>query len=442
MRWLRDPRVLVLLVALAVRAGYLATAEALPTRTPFDGYVEMASNILAGRGPTPSPPRHYHLRTPLYPGLIAAVWSVSPAASRFTALAALQAGLSVATCAVIMALVRPVAGLRTAVAAGLLFALSPSAVVYCGLVYTETLHLFLLSLAAVAAARLAWHGRTLDALAFGVLWGLLGLNRPEATYIVPVLALPALLGRAVPASRRLALAGLMLGANALMMAPWVARNHTVYGTFVLHTPSSGNGLYGGSFPYPPMYGRSWAPTPEGDVAYWEMPQYRAIVAPFWDREALARRGPWRDEILARSERDFLEIDARLKREALRQIAANPRLYAWNLAMHAYDLWGRPAAWAMVDAPRAARAAWYLGYLGLLAAVGLGLARLGRLPALALDPPARAVAGSWAGYLAWHTVVLLPMFTEPRYQAACAPFLVALAALGLTRGRTGSDAPPA
>jgi hypothetical protein len=64
----------VLLVCLAVRAGYLLTRAQLPPRAPFDGYMQIADNLLAGRGLTPAPLRHFHLRTPVYPLFVASVW--------------------------------------------------------------------------------------------------------------------------------------------------------------------------------------------------------------------------------------------------------------------------------------------------------------------------------------------------------------------------------
>lgn len=414
----------VMLACLAVRGGFALSADTLPTRPPFDGYLEIATNLLQGGGFGPVPTRLFHLRTPVYPLFLAGLWSGAPEGCRFQILAAAQVVLSAATCGLLWAMVRPVFGRGAAAASGLMFAASPSLTVLTTQVYTETLQFFLLTLAGITAARVVRRGRGADALAFGLLWGVLGMNRPEATYVTPVLLAPLLLNRAVGLRRTALALAVALLANAAVMAPWVVRNYRVYGAFVTHVPAAGSGIYGGSFPYPPMYGRCWAKTPAGDVAYWQMPQYRELLADFWDPVAMATRPDWADEIVARSERDFLAIDRRLGAEAKRQIAANPRLYAWNLAAHAVDLWGRPVGWSITKAGRAARAVWSVSYVALL-----GLAAAGTVLVVRHGRRIDLVALGWVAYPFWHTLVMLPINTECRYQAASVPFLLALAGCG-------------
>ena len=159
---------------------------------------------------------------PTYPIFVAAVWSLVKEPARFAALAGAQVGLSIGTCGLLMALTVPVFGRRAAKMAGLLYAFSPSYVAFCALIYTETLQMFLVALAALAAMRLSSRGKLVDALAFGTLWGILGLNRPESTYVLPFLVLPFVVSRQTPAPRKLAALAMMLAACATVMAPWVA----------------------------------------------------------------------------------------------------------------------------------------------------------------------------------------------------------------------------
>lgn len=413
----------VLVLALVIRLGYVLSLERLPAREPFDGYAQIAANLLEGQGLNPTTPRHFHLRTPTYPLFVAAVWSVVSEPARYAALAGAQVGLSVGTCGLLMAIMAPVTGHRAAKMAGVLYACSPSYIAFCALIYTETLQMFLVALAAYVASRLATRGKVIDALMFGALWGILGLNRPESSYVLPVLVLPFLLNKRTLALQKLCGLAVMLLACALVMAPWVARNYRVYGAFVLHVPQTGMGLYGGSYPNPPMYGRGWVRTEKGDVSYWEQPEFLELTAPYWDRAALAKRPGWRDEVLASRERDFLVIDRTLAAAAKRQIAAHPRTYAWNLMFHIYALWGRPAAWDTLDVG-SARFVWLGGYLVYLVLAGLGVVTVWR------DSRWNTLAMSWLGFATWSTVVLLPIVTEPRYQASAGIFLTGFAGAGL------------
>ena len=94
----------------------------------------------------------------------------------------------------------------------------------------------------------------------------------------------------------------MLATNVLVMAPWIARNYTVYGAFVPHVPASGMNLFGGSYPHPPMYGRGWyhAEGLDHDLAYWETPSI-ARSSPLLGPQGAAARPNWHEEVLARSE---------------------------------------------------------------------------------------------------------------------------------------------
>ncbi len=308
-----------------------------------------------------------------------------------------------------------------------MFAVSPSYTLFSALVYTETLHLFLLVLAILAASRLLRTGRALDSAWLGALWGLLGLNRPEATFLVPILALPFTLCRGTPGARKALVLAVMLTANVVVMSPWIVRNYKVYGAFVLHVPATGMNLFGGSYPNPPMYGRGWhhAPGLDHDLAYWETAEYLAIVAPYWDRAALATCPGWHEEVLARSERDFLAIDRALATARRRQIVEHPAMTARNLASHVAMLWARPAAWDVAKPGTILRLVWFGSHVGLL-----GLALLGGVIAWR-SGRLTGCAAAWLAFIGWHTLVILPIVTEPRYQASSAPFLFAFAGLAVS-----------
>ena len=117
-------------VCLIVRIAYLGTVDRLPPLGPYDGYVEIAQNILGGKGLSPTPLHQFFLRTPTYPLFIAGVWSVTPTSLRYLSLALVQVCLSVGTCVLIYALAYKLFCRRSAVAAAMLFALSPSYTIY------------------------------------------------------------------------------------------------------------------------------------------------------------------------------------------------------------------------------------------------------------------------------------------------------------------------
>jgi 4-amino-4-deoxy-L-arabinose transferase-like glycosyltransferase len=421
MKNLNRPLVSVFLLCLAVRGAYLLTLEHYPPRYPTDGYVEIAENILAGRGFSPTPLRHFYLRTPGYPLSIAALWSVVPASARFVALALAQVGLSAATCLVIYAVAASAFGARAALAAATLFALSPSYTLYCPLVFPETLFVFLMALAAAAAMALYRSPGPRAAVALGTIWGFAGLTRGEATFFVPLLVAPLVLSRSVGPGRKAKVLAALAGTKAAVMLPWVLRNLAVYGAFVMHVPVTGTGLFSGTYPHPPIYGRHWS----GSAALTETPEYREVVGPFWDREALEHPPGGRvEEVVVRRERDFVEVDKRLAKAAVANIYRYKKIQVRNVLYHLRGLWARPAGWGLDDPGRLAGSAWYALYLGFLGSAVVGVvaaARAGKLGG--------PVAG-WLLFLACHTALLLPYHTESRYQAAGAVFVFLFSGVGV------------
>ena len=123
-------------------------------------------------------------------------------------------------------------GRRTAIAAGLVYALDPLLVIASGLLYPEAIAA-LLSPAVVLAA---WDGADRDAvprsaLAGGLL-GLLALLRPVALILPPVVAGWIALTTTIRPRRRLAHAGALGLTFLLVLAPWTARNYRIHGQLV------------------------------------------------------------------------------------------------------------------------------------------------------------------------------------------------------------------
>jgi hypothetical protein len=415
---------LVLFLCLVLRLGFVLALEKHPPRVPTDGYIEIAENILAGQGFSPTPLRHWSFRTPGYPLFIAAVWGLVPTAARYVALELAQVGLSVITCGLLFLLADDVFGRRAAWIGAVLFAVSPSSIVFCALTVTESLHVFWIALAALIALKVFQSPHALTAVGLGLIWGLAGLTRPEATVLVPLLLLPVLGARhlGVPAKVKVCSAAAL--AKLAVMAPWVARNFLVFGGFVLHVPLGGDNLFRGTYPHPPMYGRGWHGTGPQMIHVNQSPEYRAITDPFWDPRFRSLQTKLVDaDVVTRSERDTLEVDRRLAAAAWSHIRNYKLTQIRNILYHIYGMWGRPAAW---DNALAApiRLAWYASYLAFLGLFVLGVLVAWKSGQLGLVPL------SWLILMAASVGLFLLFAAESRYQATSWVFLAMFSGLGL------------
>ena len=123
------------------------------------------------------------------------------------------------------------------------------------------------------------------------------------------------------------------------------------------------------------------------------------------------------------ERDFLELDRRLSLAAKNHIKDYPFIQVRNVMAHLAALWRRPAAWSSTMAPPL-KLAWFGAYLAFLMLSVLGIFTAWRTKKLGVIPL------NWLILIACHTTLLLPICTEPRYQATPAIFLYIFAGLGV------------
>jgi 4-amino-4-deoxy-L-arabinose transferase-like glycosyltransferase len=193
-------------------------------------YVSTAMNAFSGRGFFPE---YNHLADgvyvppPLQSLFVLAVYTVSGRVLDLfwvTAVQSLIAGLTIVFSAEIG---RMLAGARAGILAGLLVALYPAFVYWSGVLTTESNYLFLLSLAVLLVCRFAQTSSIRSAIGAAMALGFLDLQRVNALYLGPLLALFAarklgLKRSAIPAIAFLAL-------PFLVVAPWLARNLSVYG---------------------------------------------------------------------------------------------------------------------------------------------------------------------------------------------------------------------
>lgn len=271
-------------VALLARLVWLSHAHVTQT-SDFATYHRHALMIIEGRG-LPDPYRGVGLPL-LLAGLYALVGPSAQAATvAFAALGAIAAG-------VLTALARLIVSRPASVIAGLLYAVSPTALTYTTLLASENIAVPLtisaVTLIACAQRRRTYGARAAAAVLAGILVGCLVLVRPAGLmFALPCLALLIYDFR----QRRwfVSLSILFAAGAALPIAPWLLRNQQVYGAPVLATNGGANLLMG-------------------------------------NNDYNTHGGTWSPVLFDCGDANSLERDRVYREAALRWIRANPRRYA-------------------------------------------------------------------------------------------------------------------
>jgi 4-amino-4-deoxy-L-arabinose transferase-like glycosyltransferase len=222
---------------LAARVAY---ARTLPPLAPIEsvdaqGYHALAQNLLAGRGFTlnTAPPFVPDaIRTPLYPVLVASVYSLTgPVPSAVTQL---QALLDALTALVIVDVIRRLSGWAWwAWAAGLLYALNPTAWRFSHELLTETLLAAVLAWLVWAFVRYAHTRRGRWLVMAAALSTIALLIKPNVVLLPALLAVVvALLPAGGSGWRRLLPAMVVLVIAVVLVFPWLLRNRLVFGRWL------------------------------------------------------------------------------------------------------------------------------------------------------------------------------------------------------------------
>jgi 4-amino-4-deoxy-L-arabinose transferase-like glycosyltransferase len=229
------------LLALGVRLVYVASLPPGAITESIDalGYDQLARNLRAGHGLSlcEAPPYYpTNIRTPLYPVFVAAVYTL--AGERPVVVALVQAILDSVTTLWVGAIAMRLAGRRTGLIAATVYALSLGQVQFAGTLMTETLLAFLIALTVwiwmefIAPYQNAPRLRT--ALLCGALCALCALVKPNALALGAIWAAATLFALWQRTSRRaLMLAACVLIANVMLLFPWLARNHAIFGRWYL-----------------------------------------------------------------------------------------------------------------------------------------------------------------------------------------------------------------
>src|SRR4051812_7955767 len=408
--------VVVLLLALALRLGYVALTPGYAIVDDARDYDTHARSIAAGDGFArlgPGPSRVTAFRPPAYPILLAGVYALTGHETkadeqRVVAGRVANALVGTAIVALIGVLALQLFDRRIALAAMALAAVYLPLILVGGALMSEPLFAALLlgALTAAIAYRRSAHRLGWVVLA-GVVGGLTILTRANGLILLLPLALAVWDGR--PRWTRAALVppALLVAVALLTVAPWTARNEKVLGAFVPVSTQLGTslaGTYNDVARTDPVHPGAWR-------SLRRVPQYQYLTAP----------GPWRRIGEA-------ELERRLRAAALDYVDRHPAYVAdvafWN-TRRALDLaglsWARHTYSTVSVGPGWADAGVVCFWLvGALALAGALLTRAGRRTPL----PVVLVPA-----LLYLSVVFLA-FETPRYRTGIDPFVVLLAAVAL------------
>jgi 4-amino-4-deoxy-L-arabinose transferase-like glycosyltransferase len=304
-------------------------------------------------------------RVPFYSIFMAGVYTLF--GPQLFAVRMVQALLSTITIALTYVVARHVVSARGALFAAGIVAFYPALILYAAYTMAETLFT-VLALAAIALWLAQGKAPWWTALVAGVVVGAATLTRSVGLAVLAGILLAEVVSiirqRTLPDRVAIIRAPLLVAGCAIVLAPWVQRNYSIYERFIPTDTASGfNALIGN---YPGATGRHPG-----------IPAVEAAAKEYWSG---ARNDLERSEIGLRVARDYtLEHPARAFRLALLKVAylfgVEGREHAWG---YSYHLQGR----------RTANVVWVWGvaiivsfpFVMTLASIGLWRPGITRLPA--------------------------------------------------------------
>lgn len=245
----------IFLVALVPRILYVIQIETLPFSDMAD-YDRCAMNFLLGDGLIQSP-EYRAYRTPGYPLLLAAIYSVAD--NRYQAVYLMQCVLGALTAVLTVLLFlkcfpKIPQKMIFASVAGLIMALSDESIFYCGQLLTETLYTLLFVVWVLLLLRLRPRPQNWLLVTTAVLHGLLLLVRPVAGLYVILIAGFLYLrssrdeGNLARLSRSLLSFVVYMAVLIATILPWSIRNYVVTGYFIPLSTNDGVNFYIGHNP--------------------------------------------------------------------------------------------------------------------------------------------------------------------------------------------------
>lgn len=423
-RWVGPAAAIVVAFAVRVAAGFLLNVGSGGPRG-FDLYARMADGVVSGRGLGwdfyEDLGWKWANRAPLYPLLLAGVRALAGAPATHATIL-VQAAIGAAACGLPALLARRWAGPRAGTVALWAAALWPYSVLTDTGLVEHVLFAPLVLAAGLCVLRAADDGRDRTAFVAGIVCGAAALARITFVPAVGLLALPLVARRGLRPAVLLALG------TAVALAPWVIRNGRETGSYVLGS-DGGRALWIANAP------QTFTHYPSGSID---------------DTERFMVRDLPRAEIDALRALGEIEQDARFRRMALANIAADPPGVALGAARKCAALWSVVYNPAPIDA--AARRfggplrptevytkSWAAPARYAIHAVMMCALLAGVCAAVAKVPRVRADLGVVLALALAFTAVAAAFWGQPRYLAPLHGFGIALGAAAVVcRRRPGAD----
>lgn len=278
-RWRKRLPWLLLLVALALRLGFAAVQgidRPIPSGSDEAEYDTYAWNVAQGhgyRGMSPDVSDQDHLTAYRPPGpslLYAAIYRV--AGHRVALVRVFNCVVGAAACLLILAIGRRCFSEGVAVAAAAIWAVWPVSIYLSGSLLSDQLATFTLLWLVLAALQFAERPALPGALLAGLVLGLTLLVHPSRLFMLPMLAIWALV-QFRGQWKVLGLTTIVPLVALLVLLPWIVRNERVFGRFIPFSTMGGSVLLQGN-------NRITATDPEY-LGYnvWDtaIPEYRAAL---------------------------------------------------------------------------------------------------------------------------------------------------------------------
>ncbi len=308
----------ILLLALLLRIGVCWFFQGVGLQVWDErDYNQIAVNLATSGEFAFEPGQPISLRPPLYPAMLAAVYSVA-GVENYPAVRIVQVGLGLALVCLCYMLGCELLTRRTGLWAASLSAFYPSLVIYTGFLLTELQFATLLAAGCLAAVR-SFRNQSFSWLALsGVLLALGALTR-SALWPFPIVMVPFLVAT-WPGSltRRMAAAVVFCLAFVSVLTPWAVRNTRLQQALTIVDCMGGRNLMMGNYEYTPTF-RAWSAIEEqGERAWFNV---------------LKRADP-----LARNVTQG-QLDKRAMRYAAHYMAAHPIQTAQRDLVKFFNFWG-------------------------------------------------------------------------------------------------------
>jgi 4-amino-4-deoxy-L-arabinose transferase-like glycosyltransferase len=415
--WAWKSLALILLLGAVLRGGLVWWFHGQPLYIDDERhYTLLATNLVLHGEFAYQPGRLTSLRPPLYPALVAGVYSLF-GLDNHDAVRVVQAILGLATVALTYYLALHMYAATTATWAAGLVCFYPSLVGTTCLILTETLFTFLVVLFATLVAM--WlQSRSLACLvAMGTVLGLAALTRSVLWLFPPFLVFfLVVMMRDQRWSRRFALAAIPLAAFAATLAPWAIRNTRLQRTFVAVDVMGGRNFMMGNYEYTPLY-RAWDAISMADDRAWD--------------SVLARAEPTYPQT-TQGQRDKLAL-----RYGLRYVFANPGQTLHRTIVKFCNFWQLERELVA----SVSRGNWGVGHRSVV--LGLGFVIVGAYVAAMIAgifgfvltrPRISGMSGFVFLLIAFVCLVHSVVFGHSRYHLPLIPLLIIYAAAAIVQWR--------